>query len=161
MIDHALLMKEAYQAASNSKDRSTQNGALLVNSRGEVLAAAWNDIPNIVKDRDERRERPLKYDWTEHAERAVLYKACRRGIETDGLTMYCPWLACADCGRAIVLSWIRRVVRHKIPQHADRPDWLASIAVADQMFKEAGVEVVEIEDKLDVTFRFNGEMIEV
>ncbi len=56
---------------------------------------------------------------------------------------------------------IKRVIRHKAPIHTTRPDWAASIAVADEMFCEAGVEIVEVEEVLGVTFRFNGEMVSV
>jgi len=112
-------------------------------------------------DKSERRQRPAKYQWTEHAERSAIYDAARRGISTDGTTIYVPWLACADCGRAIVLSGIKRAVRHHIPQHDLRPDWAASIAIADQMFSETGIEVVEYTGFLNETFRFNGEEITV
>jgi len=55
---------------------------------------------------------------------------------------------------------VKKVVRHSIPQHAERPDWAASIAAADQMFREAGVEVAEYREPLGVRFRFNGVVIE-
>jgi dCMP deaminase len=152
-----VFLKLAYRQARQSNDRSTQNGAVLVDDRHSMLVAAGhNDIPEMCCDTPERRQRPEKYAWTEHAERAAIFAAARRGVKTDGLTMYVAWAACADCGRAIVLAGIKKVVRHKIPQHAERPDWAASIAAADQMFREAGVEVVEYVGELGETFRFNG-----
>lgn len=152
----------AYGWASRSGDLSTQNGAILVRpGTGEIVAAGWNDIHGPMEDRQERRVRPAKYEWTEHAERTAILDAARRGVATEGLTMYCPWFACADCGRAIILAGIKRVVGHKIPQHDTRPDWAASIATAAQMFKEAGVETAYLTEKLGVTFRFCGEIIEV
>lgn len=153
-------LKLAYSAASRSGDLSTQNGAVLVDPRtGLVVARGWNDI-FPASDRPDRRARPLKYDWTEHAERTAIFAAARYGVRTAGLTLYCPWLACAGCGRAIILAGIARVVRHRISQHATRPDWAASIATADEMFREAGVEVVEYDGPLGVRFRFNGEEID-
>lgn len=160
MKSDAEYLRLAYAEAQKSGDLSTQNGAVLVDTwTGAVVAVGHNDIPEMCCDRPERRQRPEKYAWTEHAERASILDAARRGVKTEGLVMYCPWLACADCGRAIVLAGIRRVVRHKIPLHTTRPDWQASIAVADQMFREAGVEVVEYEKPLGVQFRFNGEVV--
>lgn len=161
MKTHIEYLREAYAAAQDSGDLSTQNGCVLVNARGEVVASGCNDIPEMVCDTPERRVRPAKLSFTEHAERAAIYDAARRGVPTAGLTMYCGWLACADCGRGIVLAGIRKVVRHKIPQHATRPDWAASIAEADQMFREAGVEVVEVEGAVGASIQFNGEVVAV
>lgn len=156
------LLRRAYEVAGNSGDTSTQNGAIIVDPlTSRVIACGWNDIFPRCCDRPERRARPLKYAWTEHAERAAIFDAARNGIRTQGAWLYCPWLACADCGRAIVLAGIARVVRHRIPQHATRPDWEESIRVADEMFREAGVEVVDHVGELGVRFRFNGEEIEV
>jgi dCMP deaminase len=155
------LLKAAYAEARKSGDLSTQNGAVLVNAVGEIVARGHNDIPAMCCDKPDRRQRPLKYQWTEHAERGAIYDAAKRGVATDGLTLVCPWLACADCGRAIVCAGVVRVVRHKIPQHAERPDWASSIAVADEMFREAGVEIVEVEGPLGETFRFDGKEVTV
>lgn len=159
---HAEYLRQAYKIARHSGDLSTQNGALLVHPEsGAVLSNGWNDLhPNFEK-LTPRRERPAKYEWTEHAERSAIYHAAFNGTKTSGLWLYCPWLACADCGRAIVYAGITKCIRHNIPQHALRPDWAASIATADQMFREAGIEVVEFTGTLGVKFRFNGEEITV
>jgi dCMP deaminase len=162
MLSHEDYLRRAYEAASLSKDLSTQNGAILVNPNigGYIVAEGWNDIVPEGCDNLERRQRPLKYQWTEHAERAAIYIAARWGYPTENLWLYAPWLACADCGRAIVLAGITKCIRHKIPEHAERPDWAQTIAIADEMFKEAGVEVVEVTGRLGVRFRFDGRMIE-
>lgn len=155
-------MKLAYAEAVKSGDLSTQNGAILVDPMtGGILVRGRNDIYPTHCNTPERRARPLKYEWTEHAERSVIYAAAKAGIRTDGKWLYCPWLACADCGRAIFLAGITRVVRHKIAQHDTRPDWAASIATADEMFKAAGVRVDQLDMPLGVRFRFNGVEIEV
>lgn len=160
-----LYLKLAYSEARRSRDESTQNGAVVVlqgrETPSKIVGSGFNDIPEGVRDIAERRHRPLKYQFTEHAERAAIFDAARHGFKTDGATMYCPWLACADCGRSIICAGIVRVVRHKIPEHASRPDWLASIAIADQMFREAGVQIDEHEGMIGETIRFNGVAIHV
>lgn len=153
------LMRLAYEQARLSPDLSTQNGAVLVDPAGCVIGVGHNRIVPPTCATADRLQRPAKYLWTEHAERDAIYDAARCGCGTAGATLYAPWLACADCGRAIVLSGITRVVRHRIPQHADRPDWEASIAVADEMMAHAHVTVDEIDVPLGVTFRFNGQEI--
>jgi dCMP deaminase len=103
----------------------------------------------------------LKYEWTEHAERAAIFDAARQGVSTDGLTLVCGWVACCDCGRAIVHSGIKRVVGHHHPAMDEMPHWASSIATADQMFLEAGVEVIRIKSHLGVKILFGGKIIEV
>ncbi len=162
LLADADYLRMAYAEAAKSGDLSTQNGAVLVNPlTGEVVARGFNDIHAPMVDRPERRVRPAKCEWTEHAERTAILDAARRGVKTEGLWLYCPWFACADCGRAIVLAGITRCVGHKIPQHDARPDWAASIASAAQMFRESGVETDYLTDRLGVKFRFCGEEIEV
>ena len=39
--------------------------------------------------------------------------------------------------------------------------WRETIDTADQMMREAGVEIVNIKEKLGITIRFNGENVEV
>ena len=60
----------------------------------------------------------------------------------------------------IIAAGVSRFVRHKAPFHARRSDWAASIAMGDLMLREAGVEVVTVEEKLGVRIRFDGEEAE-
>jgi dCMP deaminase len=81
--------------------------------------------------------RPLKYAYTEHAERTAIYKAAAAGIELSGGTMYLTWYPCADCARAIVLSEIKRLVCFE-------PDWSEErygFNDARQILSEGGVLV--------------------
>lgn len=151
-------LRAAYREAARSRDASTQNGAVLV--RLGKSGYGCNDLHPKWADTPDRRERPGKYLWTEHAERAAIFDAASRGVDTGGATLYVCWAACADCARAIVFAGVRRVVRHWHPAMDARPDWAASCAVGDQMFAEAGVEVVTIREPLGVSIRFNGSMVE-
>jgi dCMP deaminase len=160
-MDYAALLKKAYLFGSYSGDTSTRNGAILVTEAGLTRCGGWNDIPQKVRDLPERRVRPLKYRFTHHAERATISAAAKMGIVTGGLTMVCPWSACDQCALAIIDAGIRRLVRHKIPQHALRADWVESVATGDIMLREAGVEVVDFEGQLGVKFLFDGQEIEV
>jgi dCMP deaminase len=161
LLTDAEYLRAAYRLARNSHDLSTQNGAILVDpSTGEVVASGWNDLPPQIRQLGERRLRPAKYLWTEHAERAALYDAASRGIRTSGLWLFCPWLACADCGRALVMSGISRVVGHDLGLHHTRGDWADSIRTADTMFAEAGVRVTRLDAPLGVRFRFDGQEID-
>jgi len=137
----AWYLSEAYSyAASHSGDQSTQLGALLIDpDDGEILVAAANDIPPELEDTPDRRQRPLKYEYTGHAERRVLYAAARKGIKTEGLFMYVTWYACAPCARAIIDTGIRRVIGHHLPQH-DHEVWNDQVKIGRSMLTEAGIE---------------------
>ena len=150
-------MLEAYRWAEKfSTDPSTQNGAVLVSfdgwRDGQIVAWGANHFPQGVLESDERWQRPLKYSYVEHAERNAIFDAAARGVATAGLTMYVPWFACADCGRAIIQAGIREVVGHKLPILTDKNgSWDESIRIALGMLDEAGVHYRYLEGKLDPT----------
>jgi dCMP deaminase len=129
----------AYRYAStHSDDPSTHNGAVLVPVDGSLIYGT-NHLPCGVKKTPDRLERPKKYAYMEHAERDVILQAARRGIKTEGATLYVPWYACADCARAIIEAGIKRVVGHKQMFDKTPERWKASIADGDVMLDEAGV----------------------
>jgi dCMP deaminase len=154
-------LRVAYRVAeSSSDDQSTHNGAVLVYD-GRIIAAAANGFPRGIEGTPERQQRPLKYAVIEHAERNAIYEAARLGRMTAGATMYCPWSVCADCARAIIQAGITRLVSHHAQHRPTRPDWKESLAIADQMLREAGVKHDEIDADLGVTVLFNREVLSV
>lgn len=101
----------ASQVSSWSKDRSTKVGCLIVGSSNQVLSLGYNGFPRGVNDYiPERHERPLKYKWTEHAERNAIYNAARTGTSLMGGVLFVPWFPCSDCSRGIVQAGIATVV---------------------------------------------------
>lgn len=155
-------LKVAYQhAEEHSTDPSTNNGAILVDADGYIKVRAANHFPTGVSETPERWERPLKYEYVEHAERNAVYQAAKQGIATAGLTMYVPWYACTDCARAIIQSGIGRVVGHLLPEHENNPRWKESIAEAMTMLDEAGVDHQYITGKIGgIKILMNGEWVE-
>jgi deoxycytidylate deaminase len=143
--DFQELLYDAYQEATNSPDPSTQNGAILLNVSGEVLAKDHNRLPGGVKCTPERYERPLKYKVTGHAEANVIYQSARQGLSTCGSTLVCPWAACSVCAIAIIQSGVSLLVVHKDARdrsHSGKyAEWAKDIEVAMEMLDEAGVEV--------------------
>lgn len=158
------LLELAYeQAMEFGTDPSTQNGALIVNDNGDVLAAGANHFPKGVQNLPERWERPLKYQFVEHAERNAIFAAARLGVSTQGKIMVCPWFACSDCARAIIQAGIKLVIGHQFPFDLTPDHWKDSIKVAWQMLDEAKVEtrmyVGKISDTDSITIRFNGKPV--
>jgi deoxycytidylate deaminase len=146
--DEALL-RSAYRLALSSPDNSTQNGAFLLDrSTGSSLlfaTGAWNDLPAGVEYDGYRWERPAKYQYVEHAERACIFKAARLGLRTEGLTMVAAWAACADCARALIGAGIKHLITHNI---GGDQRWDESISVGMTMLEEAGVKVTTVTTKL-------------
>ncbi len=142
MLDWKKLLRAAYDRAKESTDLSTQNGAVLVNEAGDILAAAANVFPRGIKETPERLARPTKYAFVVHAEKNAIYLAAKNGVKTDNLTMVCCWATCADCAQAIIQSGIKRLVTHKQALDKSHGDWSKTIDVGLGMLREAGVEII-------------------
>jgi dCMP deaminase len=156
-------IKEAYLIAKDfSTDPSTQNGAILVDKDGPIVALGANHFPQGVKDIPERWVRPLKYSYVEHAERNAIYDAAKNGTATKGLVMYCPWFACTDCARAIIQAGITKVVGHDTPIHGEgSKSWQDSIKIANTMLDEAGIEYYNVKGTVGLEIRFNEAVVGV
>ncbi len=156
--NHAELLHEAFLIAQTSTDLSTQNGAIVVNPGGEVIGSGANVFPNNVETTIERLQRPQKYLFVVHAESNAILNAAKKGLTTEGATLYSPWAACASCAHAIIQSGIVSVVAHKESMDRNHSKWNESIEAALQMFKEAGVEYLLVSAHFpDILVRFNGE----
>lgn len=137
-------MRQVYLVASKSKDRSTKIGAVIVRDN-RVLAQGYNGFPQGVNDDvEERHARPLKYAWTEHAERNAVFCCARHGVSAQGATMYTQGVPCSDCARAVIQAGITKVLTHADWTLATNPRWVESCQVSTQMLQEAGVEVLTI-----------------
>lgn len=129
--------------SSKSKDRSTKVGAIIVGPDHEIRSTGCNGFPRgIDDDVEERHNRPLKYDWTEHAERNAIYNAARMGTPLKGCILYCTHEPCVDCSRAIVQSGITKVIVNKDnelrPEHRKMYD---PHEAGPEMLIEAGIEI--------------------
>lgn len=131
-----------------SKDRSTKVGCVIVSAQNQVISGGYNGFPRgVVDDIDARHDRPVKYLFTEHAERNAIYDAARRGIALEGSTIYSPLYPCADCARAIIQSGIVRIITTD-PTMADYhfvERWRADMVAATEMFTEAEIDIVFLE----------------
>lgn len=148
-------------ASDRSDDRHTKNGAVLVPKEPGFVAVAANSMPRGTKAVPERLERPAKYQWLEHAERGVIYAAARQGVKTDGATLYCPWFACIDCARAIIVSGVREVVGHVVTRQLTPPRWEEQITAAEAMLRESGVSLRWLADRVGARLLFDGKEIDL
>lgn len=135
----------AEHAAKKSKD-STQVGAVLVGPEKEVRLTAYNGPPRGVKDIDYRRERPTKYLYASHAEANLIAFAAREGIRTKGCTVYVTHHPCSACARTLIQAGIECVVVGSGTTSMPEDEFVA----ARQMFNEAGVVTMRLEDGHDL-----------
>lgn len=144
------LLKISYTKAQTSTNPSTQNAAVLIDDDGNIILSETNSFPNGIKETRERQDdKSLRYKFSVHAERNVLYLASKLGIKTEGLTMVCPWATCTGCAQAIIQTGIKRLVTHK--QALDRSGhWQEDIEFAFAMLREAGVEIIIFDGKMGI-----------
>jgi dCMP deaminase len=140
-------MEMALLVASWSKDRNTHVGCIIVGPQREVRSVGYNGFPRGVNDEVEARfERPLKYMWTEHAERNAIYNSSRMGLSLEGCTMYLNGdhgFPCTDCARAIIQCGIKFLVG--LAPDFDNPKYGAEYRNTITMFQEAGMAFRSIE----------------
>lgn len=150
--EHRKFIRCAYANARESRDLSTQNGAVLVNSDGGIIGRACNRFALGVAETEERlNNRELKYPRVCHAEEGSLWDAVRKsnGVYLPDATLYVAWYACEHCAVAIIESGVRRVIGHlQHPGvHHQHSKWAKLVEVGLDMLNEAGVECLYYDDE--------------
>lgn len=141
-------LRLALHVAGWSKDPSTKVGCIIVGDTNEVRSIGFNGPPRGVNDDvPERWERPLKYQFCEHAERNAIFNAARMGVSTMGSTLYitsfpAKFGPCDNCCRAIIQSGVARLVTE--PPAGDIERWKESFKVGQEMLDDAGIEVDQV-----------------
>lgn len=136
-------MAHARLAASRSKDPSTQVGAVIVGPDREIRATGFNGFPRLCSDAPATyADRPRKHLRIVHAEANAVAAAARVGVSLKGCTAYVTAPCCAQCAALLIQAGVKAVV-----WSADvelRSDWMPSLNEAQEMFREAGVEVRQV-----------------
>lgn len=132
----------AKEVATWSKDPSTQVGAVVVGSKGQILSQGYNGFPRGISDSNKRlNDRDVKLSFIVHAEMNAIYNATYSGVSLDGSTIFIHGLpACSECAKGIIQVGIKRVVVSKQCIEA-RPHWNDSWNKSKAMFAEAGVAI--------------------
>ena len=123
-----------------SKDPSTKVGACITDHQNRVISHGYNGFPRGVNDCEEiLNDREKKYQRVIHAEPNAILFAER---DLTGCTIYTyPFQPCNACTTLIIQSGIKRVVAPTASAEL-KERWKESMAVAEEMFEEAGVELV-------------------
>jgi len=95
--------------ASRSHDPSTKHGAILSNSRHQILGVGYNGFPRGGRDTALPRTRPLKYEYIVHAEANCLLNS-QNLMMSDDYTMYVTGMPCSRCLLLMIQSNVKYVV---------------------------------------------------
>lgn len=152
------LLIRCYDLARKSPDPSNQNGAIIIenvpegnqklyNAEYQIISEGMNDIVRGIRySKEQMMDREWKLSYIEHAERAVIYGMCCEGIYDP--VMICPWLACTDCARAIVLSGIGKVISHQERMDMTPDRWKNSMKIGHEILRKGGVAIELYSGKL-------------
>lgn len=135
------VFKEVLEEAAKSFDWWRQVGAALVKDE-EIIVVTHNEhmlekqLPNILGDTRSlfKKGININYVTSAHAEVAAIGEAAKRGIPTEGASLFVTDFPCPYCARLIVKSGIKKI--YFIQGYA--------VLDGDEFFKEAGIEVVKV-----------------
>jgi len=132
-------MELAAHVSQWSKDPRTKVGSVIVDHKKHVIGMGYNGFPRGVDDSPDRyADRQTKLLFVAHAERNALDNCFS---STEGATLYATLYPCNECAKGIIQKGIRTVVTTPLPED-NRLDFRTS----ELMFKEAGVDVVVVEN---------------
>jgi len=144
-------MAELVATWSSCVKENRHVGAVLVKDN-RILTTGYNGAPSGVKSCKERGEcirvklniasgTMQEMCYAVHAEQNAIVQAARLGIATgkEAVTLYCTQQPCVICAKMIINSGIRRVVYKQ-----GYPDDFSL-----ELFKEAGVKVERIEERVN------------
>lgn len=125
-----------------SKDPSTKVGAVIWRGKNHFVQLGYNGFPANIDDSPEKlNNRDTKIANTVHAEmNAILF--AKQDLFGCSIAIW-PFGPCSSCASMIIQTGIKSVVFPKITGAAAER-WGKSIEVGKDMFKEAGVEVIEV-----------------
>lgn len=138
-------MDMANLTATWSKDRDRKVGAVIVTDDHRVVSVGYNGFPaGISDDIEERHVKPLKLQYSVHAEANSIYSAAKLGTSIDDCIMYVTFHPCSQCALAIMSVGIKRVVCYE-PEVGS--SWYQTASIAKQMMEEKGIEVIYFKDE--------------
>lgn len=160
-LDH-FFISLCYFISSKSKDIRTQVGAAIVSPENDSYVTGYNGFPRGLEENTKRLKKPLKYVYTEHAERNAIYNCARKGIATKGSRIYITCLPCSDCARGIIQAGITEVVyHHNHPMNLEEGRQKVNEQLRS-MFQECGIKLRGYSGKISPVIQvlYNGSLFD-
>src|SRR5258708_433564 len=129
--------------AKRSPDPSNKLGAVIAHGMN-MFGKYFNTPPAVLLNvKDVLTERAVKYPRVVHAEMWAVIGGWTH-MRGSG-SLYCTHPACSNCAKHLVAVGLRRLVTEHSAANLDyRTRWATDVALATQILKEGGVEVVVI-----------------
>ena len=113
-------MNIADEVAKRSKDPSSKNGCVIVDSKHRPVSFGYN---GMLQGADESKmtltERPMKYYFAIHSEMNALLFAHR---DVSGCTLYNKMASCENCLKYCLQAGIKRFVYKELRVHSHSSD---------------------------------------
>lgn len=140
----------AKEISTWSMDPSTQIGAIVVGTNGQIISQGYNGFARGVKDTQDRLSvREEKYKYIVHAEMNCIYNACHNGVSLKDTTLYVYGLpVCSECAKGVAQVGITKVVMmhpRTIPEQ-----WIEKFATTQIMFNECGIQYLRYDENYEV-----------
>lgn len=133
----ARFIRLAEEVATWSKGPRTCVGAVIVRPDRSIAALGYNGAPRGYNDDDFlAMPREDQHKTVIHAEANAILSA---RASVAGCTLYASMLPCAQCAGLAVQAGVSRVVAYC---GQISPDWFYSAMLADEVFKQAGVQTL-------------------
>ena len=135
-----------YQANLFSKDPNTKVGAIFLAPNSlQTLSFGYNGFPrNIDETKQTRWKRPTKYYYVSHAEANAIANAGRHGTPLENSIAVVTLFPCTSCAKLMIQVGISTLVTKKPDLSCAR--WGTEFKYSLEMFKEAGIQMMYIED---------------
>lgn len=153
----AELLRECYEySMEESQHPSTRTSAMILD-RNEILVKGVNNLPEGVESKEYRWDEENYDIYPNHAERDAIYKAAKKGIETEGKTMVMPWLPCIPCANAIISAGIKKLICHEEMIERTSERWQEELGESVKLMREAGIEILAYKGKVGAEAFMHGE----
>lgn len=136
----------AKAVAALSKDPSTKVGAIALSPQGSILSVGYNGFPRSIDDDPARyADRDTKLALAAHAEQNLVAQAAYSGVALRGSTVVLSGMyPCSSCAKSLVQAGIIRVLT---PRPRENSSWSEDAKWSKIIFREAGVEIIYMEEK--------------
>jgi len=114
----------------------------------EIRSTGFNGFPRGIDDTSDRlSSREKKYPLICHAEENAIMHAARIGVSLKDCSAYVTWPPCTRCARSLIQAGVRMVYYPAGLQIPER--WHEDFEMSTGMFREAGVEIRTVDDKVE------------
>lgn len=112
-------------------------GAVIA-SEGHIISSGYNGAPSgLPHCTPETCNAENPCTSTIHAEANAIAFAARKGLPTEGATLYATASPCLDCAKLLINAGIKRVVYHEEYRKTEGIDLLRSVGITVERWSEA------------------------